>query len=44
MIMIAFDTHAFVKRLIAAGMPEPQAEVSAGELEKLIGTQLATKA
>ena len=26
MSTIAFDTHAFIKRLTAAGMPEPQAE------------------
>jgi hypothetical protein len=26
-----FDTHAFVKRLIAAGMPEQQAEILAEE-------------
>lgn len=41
---IAFDTHAFIKRLTAAGMPEPQAEVLAEEQAKLIETQLATKA
>ena len=26
---IAFDTHAFVKRLTGAGMPETQAEIIA---------------
>ena len=26
MTTLTFDTHAFIKRLIAAGMPEPQAE------------------
>jgi hypothetical protein len=29
MSAITFDTHAFVKRLMAAGMPEPQAEILA---------------
>ena len=35
MSAIAFDTHAFIKRLTAAGMPEIQAEVlaeAAGDL------------
>ena len=40
---IAFDTHAFIKRLVHAGMPEAQAEVLADEQAKLIETQLATK-
>jgi hypothetical protein len=31
-----FDTHAFVKRLTAAGMPEAQAEVLADEQVRLI--------
>lgn len=26
MAAVTFDTHTFIKRLIAAGMPEPQAE------------------
>lgn len=43
MSAIAFDTHAFVKRLTNAGMPELQAEVLAEEQSKLIETQLATK-
>ena len=33
---VAFDTHAFVKRLTGAGMPEPQAEVLAEEQSRLI--------
>jgi hypothetical protein len=37
-----FDTHAFVKRLIAAGMPEQQAEILAEEHARLLGEQLAT--
>lgn len=40
---IPFDTHAFVKRLVAAGVPEPQAEVHADALAELIDNQLATK-
>ena len=43
MSAIPFDAHAFIKWLIAAGMPEPQAEVLAEEQSKLIETQLATK-
>ena len=39
-----FDTHAFVKRLTAAGMPEQQAEVLADEQARLMNERLATKA
>ncbi len=39
-----FDTHAFIKRLIAVGMPEPQAEILAEEQSRLIGDGTATKA
>lgn len=39
----AFDSHAFVKRLIVAGMPEPQAEVLAEEQSRLIESDLPTK-
>jgi hypothetical protein len=38
-----FDTHAFVKRLTAAGMPEQQAEILAGESVRLVGDPVATK-
>ena len=44
---LTFDTHAFIKRLTASGMPEPQAEAvttlmrEASEAEL---SQLATKA
>jgi hypothetical protein len=38
-----FDTHTFVKRLTAAGMPEAQAEVLADEQVRLIDDRLATK-
>ncbi len=43
MLAIAFDTHAFIKRLTSAGMPEVQAEILAEEQTKLIESQLATK-
>ena len=38
-----FDTHAFIKRLTAAGMPVDQAAVLADEHARLLGEQLATK-
>jgi hypothetical protein len=38
-----FDTHAFVKRLTAAGMPVEQAEILADESTRLVGEQVATK-
>jgi hypothetical protein len=38
-----FDTHAFVKRLTAAGMPESQAAILAEESTRLVGDQVATK-
>ena len=38
-----FDTHAFVKRLTAVGMPEAQAEVLADEQARVIDERLATK-
>jgi hypothetical protein len=38
-----FDTHAFVKRLTAAGMPVEQAEILADEQSRVLGEQLATK-
>ena len=43
MVNLAFDTHKYVKRLTAAGMPENQAEVIADEQRSLIEDQLATK-
>ena len=39
-----FDTHAFVKRLTAVGMPEAQAEVLADEQARLVDDRLTTKA
>jgi hypothetical protein len=38
-----FDTHAFVKRLTAAGMLVEQAEILADESTRLVGEQVATK-
>ena len=43
MSTLAFDTHAFVKDLIRAGMPEEQAEVLARSQATLIDEKLATK-
>ena len=40
---IVFDTHAFVKGLTDAGMPEPQAEVMARTHAKSIDEKLATE-
>ncbi len=40
---VVFDTHQFVKKLVAAGMPELQAEVLAEQQQELIENQLATK-
>jgi hypothetical protein len=38
-----FDTHAFIKRLTAAGLPEAQAEILADQQSRVLGDQLATK-
>ena len=43
MAMLTFDTHAFVKELTQAGMPEAQAEVLAHSQATLIDEKLATK-
>ena len=43
MQIAAFDTHDLVKRLTGVGMPEPQAEVLAGEHSLLIHERLASK-
>jgi len=39
---VPFDTHAFVKRLIAAGVPETQAEAHAENLAEVVA-HLVTK-
>ena len=47
MTTIMFDTHAFIKRLIASGMPEPQAETVTALVNEAQGNaagDLATKA
>jgi hypothetical protein len=43
MASVIFDSHGFVKRLTAAGMPEEQAEILAEEHARMLGEQLATK-
>ena len=43
MAAIMFDTHAFVKELTQAGMPEEQAEILARSQTTLIEEKLATK-
>ena len=43
MAAIMFDTHAFVKELTGAGMPERQAEVLAHSQATLIDEKLVTK-
>ena len=43
MSSLAFDTHAFVKKLEAAGFTEAQAEVQAQAIADLVNDQLATK-
>jgi len=40
---IFFDTHAFVKKLTGAGMPEAQAEIIASERAAMIEDRLASK-
>lgn len=43
MSTLVFDTHAFVKELTDAGMPEAQAEVLVRRQARLTDGQLATK-
>ncbi len=43
MAAIMFDTHAFVKELTQAGLPEAQAEALARNQATLIDDKLATK-
>ena len=40
---IPFDTHAFVKKLVAAGFTQQQAEAQVQVLARLVYDQLATK-
>ena len=41
--MLAFDTHQYIKRLIAVGVPPEQAEVHSEELKTIIQHDIATK-
>ncbi len=43
MSTISFDTLAYAKKLIAAGVPATQAEVQAEALKEIIDDNLATK-
>jgi len=40
---LAFDTHAYVKKLVTVGVSERQAEVQAETLTELLDNDLATK-
>ncbi|MBI5184642.1 MAG: DUF1640 domain-containing protein [Nitrospinae bacterium] len=40
---IAFDTHLYIKKLKAVGVPEEQAEVQAETIAELLEDNLATK-
>ena len=43
MSTVPFDTHAYVKKLQAAGFTEAQAEVQAEAIAQLVDERLATK-
>ena len=43
-VAVAFDTHRFVKNLMANGFTEKQAEVLASQQVALLNSNLATKA
>ena len=43
MSVMTFDTHAYVKKLKAVGIPEEQAEVQAQALADLVTDRLVTK-
>ena len=43
MSAITFDTHAYIKKLTAVGMPEEQAEVQAQAIADLVTDRLVTK-
>lgn len=43
MSTMIFDTHAFIKKLTMAGMPEKQAEVLASTQAALLEEHIATK-
>ncbi|WP_419901140.1 coiled-coil domain-containing protein [Kiloniella sp.] len=41
--IVTFDTHAFVKKMVATGMPEEQAEALAELQAEIVTDRLATK-
>lgn len=43
MSAITFDTHAYIKKLKAVGVPEEQAEVQAQAIADLVTDRLVTK-
>jgi hypothetical protein len=43
MSTITFDTHAYIKKLKAVGVPEEQAEVQAQAIADLVTDRLVTK-
>jgi hypothetical protein len=43
MATVAFDTHAYIKKLKSAGVSEEQAEVQAEALSNALGEELVTK-
>ncbi|MBF0398890.1 MAG: DUF1640 domain-containing protein [Desulfobacterales bacterium] len=43
MLIINFDTHTYVKKLVSAGVPERQAEIQADTFKEVIDSQLASK-
>ncbi|MBF0120788.1 MAG: DUF1640 domain-containing protein [Desulfobacterales bacterium] len=43
MLIVNFDTHTYVKKLLSAGVPERQAEIQADTFKEVIDSQLATK-
>ncbi|MBF0160966.1 MAG: DUF1640 domain-containing protein [Magnetococcales bacterium] len=43
-VAFAFDTHKFIKQMVATGFTEEQAEVQVRLLSEILHTQLSTKA
>ncbi|MBF0162745.1 MAG: DUF1640 domain-containing protein, partial [Magnetococcales bacterium] len=43
-VAFAFDTHKFVKQMVATGFTEEQAEAQVRLLSEILHTQLSTKA
>ncbi len=42
-VTVAFDTHKFIKQMVATGFTEEQAETQVRLLSEILDTQLATK-